>query len=119
MLTPKITVISGSNIFSESLTPYDVNCVDMAKAVVTFNNSVGCSLEVTTYGYSGTFPLNCIDPFGSPSPTNNAFSSPLIDYNPDNVSGSNPECGSIATGYSWTNPCNEIELTYISRLKEL
>lgn len=123
----------------------------MAKAVVTFSNSVGCILEMTIYGNSGTFPLNCIDPLGSPSPTNNAFSSPLIgddcrsrsggfdyhafaqnagdkvwdatlkydiDNNPDNVSGSNPDCGSIATGYSWTNPCNEIEPTYISRLKD-
>jgi hypothetical protein len=63
---------------------YEVNCSDMAKALVSFGNAIGCNLRLTTYGYttSGetaiTGPVNCIDPIGSASPTNNVFSTPLI-----------------------------------------
>jgi len=60
-----------------------VNCLDMGRAVVTFGNALGANLNLTRFYssiYNKPFPLNCIDPIGSPSPTNNTFSSPLI-YN--------------------------------------
>ena len=134
-----------SQFLSEFGDSYDVNCLDMGKAVTTFSNSIGCGLYLTTF--SGGLLLNCIDPIGTASPTNNPFSSPLvgndcrgggfsyhafsqnsnkntwdaclkydIDGDPDNVTGSNPSCGSITTGYSWILPCNEQESTYIQRL---
>ena len=59
----------------------NVNCLDLAKAVVTFGNSIGCGLSLCTYGITElgenpiNGPLNCIDPIGSPDPTNNPFSS--------------------------------------------
>jgi len=131
-----------------------VNCLDMAKAVVTYSNAIGCNLNLTTYGRTASgenwinYPLNCIDPIGAASPTNNPFSSPLIgndcrsggfeyhafaertsnnnvwdatlkydtDSDPDNVTGSNPGCGTVTSGYSWTLPVNQNEATYIDRL---
>jgi hypothetical protein len=62
-----------------------VNCLDMGKAVTTFSNAVGCGLGLCTYGWTtyGEYqidgPLNCIDPIGTPSPTNNPFGYPIID----------------------------------------
>ncbi|MEW6507236.1 MAG: hypothetical protein AB1432_05765 [Bacteroidota bacterium] len=134
-----------TQFISELGSAYEVNCLDMGKAVTTFGNAVGCDLNLTTF--SGTFALNCIDPIGTPAPTNNPFSSPLIgddcryggfgyhafsqnasnvtwdaclkydiDSNPDNVSNSNPGCGTTTTGYSWILPCNESESAYIQRL---
>jgi hypothetical protein len=139
------TVFNLTQFLSELGNSYDVNCLDMGKAVTTFANSIGCNIFLTTF--SGGFALNCIDPIGLPSPTNNTFSSPLIDddcrdggfgyhafsqninkatwdatlkydidENPDNVSNSNPGCGNTSTGYSWKLPCNESEATYIQRL---
>jgi hypothetical protein len=131
-----------------------VNCLDMAKGVVTYSNAIGCNLNLTTYGRTTSgenlinYPLNCIDPIGTPSPTNNPFSSPLIgndckdggfgyhafaertsnnnvwdatlkydmDSDPDNVTGSNPGCGTVTSGHSWTLPANEGETTYVDRL---
>jgi hypothetical protein len=71
-------------------TGIEVNCLDMAMAVVTFGNALGSGSNLTTFtgnvveGFP-TYPyernwffLNYIDPIGSASPTNNTFSSPLI-----------------------------------------
>ncbi|MGD8779168.1 MAG: hypothetical protein PVH88_09445 [Ignavibacteria bacterium] len=134
-----------TQFLSELGSSYDVNCLDMGKAVTTFGNAIGCGLYLTTF--SGGLSLNCIDPIGAALPTNNPFSSPLIgndcryggfsyhafsqnsskntwdaclkydiDGDPDNVTGSNPGCGSTTTGYSWILPSNEQESTYIQRL---
>ncbi|MFH0757025.1 MAG: hypothetical protein V2B15_07045, partial [Bacteroidota bacterium] len=139
------TLFNLTQFLSDIGSAYDVNCLDMGKAVTTFGNAVGCSLGLVTF--SGGFALNCIDPIGSPSPTNNTFSSPLIDddcrtggfsyhafsqdgskntwdaclkydidSNSDNVSGSNPGCGNATTGYTWEYPTDEPESTYIQRL---
>ncbi|NOY60650.1 MAG: hypothetical protein GXO75_17225 [Calditrichaeota bacterium] len=143
-----------TKFISELGNSYDVNCLDMGKAVTTFGNAIGCSLGLTTYGHTASGenyidgPLNCIDPIGLSEPTNNTFSSPLIandcrsggfsyhafsemtssnniwdatlqydiDSNPDNVTGSNPGCGTITTGYTWKLPVNESESSYILRL---
>jgi hypothetical protein len=134
-----------TQFLSELGSSYAVNCLDMGKAVTTFSNAIGCGLYLTSF--SGGLSLNCIDPIGTASPTNNPFDSPLIgndcryggfsyhafsqnsnkitwdaclkydiDSDPDNVTGSNPGCGSTTTGYSWILPCNEQESTYIQRL---
>jgi hypothetical protein len=123
----------------------EVNCLDMGRAVVTFCNALGLSLNLTRFNYM--FPVNCIDPIGLPSPTNNPFIYPKIgedcregffvfhafaeddsnhvwdatlkydiDYNPDNVIYSNPNCGNTTSGYTWILPCNESESLYITRL---
>ena len=143
-----------SKFISELGNSYDVNCLDMGKAVATFGNAVGCGLGLSTYGHTANSenyidgPLNCIDPIGVSEPTNNIFSSPLIDddcrsggfsyhafsqmtssnnvwdstlqydidSDPDNVTGSNPGCGTATTGHTWKLPVNESESTYISRL---
>lgn len=62
-----------------------MNCLDMGKAVTTYGNALGCGLALTTYGATEggenpiDGPLNCIDPIGTPGPTNNPFGSPSID----------------------------------------
>lgn len=37
----------------------EVNCRDMAKALITFSNSIGCGLAYERYGISGSY-LNCV-----------------------------------------------------------
>jgi hypothetical protein len=74
-----------SDFISDIGSSNPVNCLDMAKAVTTFGNAIGCGLGLATYGYTDfkddnpiDGPLNCIDPIGMPGPTNNPFSSPAI-----------------------------------------
>ncbi|OHB72262.1 MAG: hypothetical protein A2W23_01895 [Planctomycetes bacterium RBG_16_43_13] len=134
-----------------------VNCLDMGKAVTTFGNAIGCAFGLASYGYTypGEYPidgpLNCIDPIGTPAPTNNPFGSPLIrndcgrtgfsyhafaerepnpdawyvwdatlkydmDTDPDNVTGSNPGCGTTTSGHSMILPANHLEGAYVERL---
>jgi hypothetical protein len=123
----------------------DVNCLDMARAIVTFGNALGTDLELIRF--SGGYTLNHIDPIGSALATNNTFSTPLIDDDcrtggfgyhafakdgnnhiwdatlrydidsyPDNVINSNPNCGETSSGQDWELPCNEALATYLSRL---
>jgi hypothetical protein len=55
----------------------EVNCLDMARAVVTFSNAIGFSLKVFDYVSNLSddhgFPVNFIDPIGISNPTNNPF----------------------------------------------
>lgn len=61
-----------------------VNCLDMARAVVTFSNGIGANLIVAKYVHNiqnrNVFPVNHIDPIGvpingntAPASTNNPF----------------------------------------------
>ena len=52
-----------------------VDCDDMAMAVVSFSNSIGCNLSARYFGNWGSgnrldHPVNCVDPIGNPGPTN-------------------------------------------------
>ena len=118
----------------EYTTGITVNCLDMAMAVVTFGNAIGSDLNLSTFSggfplncidpIGSAYPTN--NTFSSPliyndcrvggfgyhafaeNDNNNVWDATLkydIDSNPDNVNGSNPGCGIIITGYSWSLPC--------------
>ena len=58
---------------------YFVNCLDMAHAVVTFSNALGCSLSVKKYNAAfNRISVNYIDPIGGWPATNNIFEQPYI-----------------------------------------
>jgi len=69
-----------TDFLSDLGSSFDVNCLDMAKAVTTFSNAIGADLTLTRFHSTlgVRYPLNYIDPIGSTSATNNTFSSPLI-----------------------------------------
>lgn len=77
-----------ANFVSEIGEDQFVNCLDMAKAVTTFANALGCNLSVLKFkGNAWNYPydpeygfwVNLIDPIGiAVAPTNNVFESPPI-----------------------------------------
>jgi hypothetical protein len=74
-----------NDFLSDLGSSYAVNCLDMAKAVVTFANAFGATLTLSRFhsslyvgGDGAGYPLNYIDPIGSAPATNNTFSTPPI-----------------------------------------
>lgn len=117
--------------YGSSPTSTSLNCLDCGLGVLALSSLMGCEVDILQINEN--FPLNCIDPIGfSAEPTNNCFSSPLIDDdarqggfgmhivarhnstiydatlrvdiddNADNVIGENPNPGSVETPAQFT-----------------